>query len=101
MSLDRPVEPPGPRPSRRTTIALIIASGFALGLGVVVAVFVASGPQKETITKTTTTESVSTFPTTITVTTTRTISQVPDAVERALRRLRRLAGPGGGPLPLP
>jgi hypothetical protein len=58
-----------------------------------VAVIVVSGPQKETVT--------STVPTTTTVTATTTVSQPPSAIERALRRLQRLARPGGGPLPLP
>ena len=39
-------EPPSSSPGRATRIALIIASGVALGLGIVVAVIVASGPQK-------------------------------------------------------
>jgi hypothetical protein len=80
-------------PGRATRIALIIASGLALGLGVVVAVIVASGPQKETVTTTVPT-------TTTTVTATTTVSQA-SAFDRALRRLQRLARPGGGPLPLP
>ena len=87
-------EPPSSSPGRATRIALIIASGVALGLGIVVAVIVASGPQKETITKT--------VPTTTTVAATRTVDQVPNSVERLLHRLQRLAGPGGGfPFPLP
>ena len=84
------------RPGRATTIGLVVAAGLALGLGIVVAVFVTSGPQRQTITKTTT--AVSTLPVTTTVTATR---LAPDPVEQALRRLRRLAGPDGGPLPLP
>ena len=89
----RSFEPPSSSAGRATRIALIIASALALGLGVVVAVIVASGPQKETVT--------STFPTTTTVTATTTVSPTPGPVERALRRLQRLARPGGGPLPLP
>ena len=81
---------PGASRGRATTLALIIASGLALGLGIVVAVIVASGPRKETIT--------TTRPTTITVTKT---VHAPNSVERLLRRVRRLAGPGGVPLPLP
>jgi len=86
-------KPSSSSPGRATRIALIIASGLALGLGVVVAVIIASGPQKETVT--------STLPTTTTVTATTTVSPPPSAVERALRRLQRLARPGGVPLPLP
>ena len=66
---------------------MIIASGLALGLGVVVAGIVASGPQKETVTRT--------------VTETTTVGHA-SAVEQTLRRLQRLARPGGEPLlPLP